>query len=198
MKARLILTILRHRALPWAVSLVVAMGVSVNIYRQWQQLSEVLLKEPAREQAVLEPTKAPVKYRENLFGEHRQQTQPVHERSPLPMTLVGSFVHPMSERSSAIIMVSGRPPRLFKLGDQIVSGAILEEVQPSYVVLSRDGSLDPLYFPDAMKAPTKPVGQVVRYAYLTDFYLKKLRPTSSESATELRLEPLVRINKNPL
>lgn len=198
MKARLIFTILRHRSLPWAVSLVVIMGMSVSIYNQWQQLSELLHQEPARKQAVLEPRKAPAKYRQNLFGAPRQQAQPIPERSPLPMTLMGSFVHPASDRSSAIIVVSGRPPRLFNLGDQIVSGAILKEVQPSYVVLSRDGSLDPLYFPDAMKAPTKPVGQVVRYANFTDSYLKKLRPTSSESATELRLEPLVRINQNLL
>nr|WP_272890601.1 type II secretion system protein N [Stutzerimonas stutzeri] len=172
--------------------------MSVNIYNQWQQLREVLLQEPAREQAVLEPRKAPANYRKNLFGEPRQQTQPLHERSPLPMTLVGSFVHPVSARSSAIIVVSGRPPRLFKSGDQIVPGAILSEVQPSHVVLSRNGSLDPLYFPDAMKVPAKPVGQVVRYADLTDSYLKKLHPTPSESATGLRLEPLGRVNQNPL
>ncbi|MCG6538889.1 hypothetical protein MCB86_02225 [Pseudomonas sp. KSR10] len=198
MKARLIFTILRHRSLPWAVSLVAVLGMSVNLVNQWQQLSELLREEPAHEQALLEPRKAPARYRENLFGEPRQPTQAVHERSPLPMTLVGSFVHPVSARSSAIIVVSGRPPRLFKSGDQIVPGAILNEVQPSHVVLSRNGSLDPLYFPDAMKAPTKPVGQVIRYADLTDSYLKKLQPTPSERATGLRLEPLGRVNQNPL
>ncbi|MGY8820873.1 MAG: type II secretion system protein N [Pseudomonadales bacterium] len=198
MKPRLLFTILRHRSLPWAVSLVVTMGMSVSIYNQWQQLSELLHEEPARKQTVLEPTKAPTKYRENLFGEPRPQTQPIPERSPLPMTLVGSFVHPVSERSSAMIVVSGGPPRLFKSGDQIVPGAILNEVQPSHVVLSRNGSLDPLYFPDVMKVPAKPVGQVVRYADLSDSYLKKLHPTSSESATGLRRESLGRVNPNPL
>lgn len=91
------------------------------------------------------------------------------------MTLLGSFVHARGERSSAIIAVSGRPPRLFKTGEQLLNGVTLSEVQPDRVILSRSQSRDALYFPAALKVATMTAGEIVRYGNLTDAHLEKLR-----------------------
>jgi len=176
MEQRLINRIFSHRLLPWAVSLVLAVVMGVSFANQWRQFQELLYQEPVRKQTHIEPRKAPSKYRDRLFGAPRQSTNPSPEQVlHSSMTLVGSFVHERGERSSAIIAVSGRPPRLFTTGEQLVNGVTLSEVQPDHVILSRGQSRDALYFPAALKVATTAAGQIVRYGNLTDAHLEKLR-----------------------
>ena len=191
MKPRLLFTILRHRSLPWTVSLAVAIGMSVSLANQWHQFSELLHQEPVRKQALRDPTITPSTYRDKLFGEPQQRQRASAELTPrLSVTLVGSLVHAKGDRSSAIIAVSGRPPRLFKTGDQLSEGVVLSEVQPDHVILARGNLRDPLYFPEAVKAMAEPIGRVVRHDNLTDAHLKKLQPMSSGDLQEAHLKLL--------
>lgn len=188
MKQRLIARVFSHRFLPWAVSLVVAVLMSVSLVKQWHQLQELLHEEPVREWTHNEPKIAPGKHRDRLFGEPRPPPQASSEQAlPSSMTLVGSFVHAQGERSSAIIAVSGRPPRLFKTGEQLVNGVILSEVQSNHVILSRGQSRDPLFFPDALKAATRSAGAITRYGNLTDAHLEKLQGSPSRGSLGVQL-----------
>lgn len=176
MEQRLINRIFSHRLLPWAVSLVLAVVMGVSFVNQWHQIQELLHEEPVREWTHNEQKIAPSKYRDSLFGAPRRPTHPSSEHVlPSSMTLVGSFVHARGERSSAIIAVSGRPPRLFTTGEQLANGVTLSEVQPDHVILSRGQSHDALYFPAALKVATTTAGEIVRYGNLTDAHLEKLR-----------------------
>lgn len=55
-----------------------------------------------------------------------------------------------NEYSSAIIQGSNQD-KLYSIGETLPGGAILREVHSEHVVLSRNGQLETLYFPDAGK-----------------------------------------------
>lgn len=176
MEQRLIKRIFNHHLLPWAVSLLLAVVMSVSFSNQWHQPPELLHEVPVREWTHNEPKIAPSKYRDRIFGEPRQPPHASSEQAlPPSMTLVGSFLHAQGEHSSAIIAVPGRPPRLFKTGEQLVNGVILSDVQSDHVILSRGKSHHPLFFPEDLKVATRSAGAITRYGNLTDTHIEKLR-----------------------
>ena len=71
-------------------------------------------------------------------------------------TLLGSFVHAQPERSIAIIRRAGGLPELFRPGAELDSGISLQTVYADRVEISRNGSLETLYFPASRSAPLLP------------------------------------------
>lgn len=71
-------------------------------------------------------------------------------------TLLGSFVHAQPERSIAIIRRAGGTPELFRPGAELDSGISLQTVYADRVEISRNGSLETLYFPASRSAPLLP------------------------------------------
>lgn len=67
----------------------------------------------------------------------------------LSLTLKGALtdINHKNEDSSAIIQGSNQE-QLYSLGDTLPGGATLKEIFPDHVILSRNGQLEKLFFPD--------------------------------------------------
>lgn len=86
-----------------------------------------------------------------IFGTPATQAQlPVASRSSL--SLHGSFVHPDPSRSTAIIQIDVQPPRLYRVGEQLQQGLILQRVYPDSIEIMRDGNVENLSFPEIRAA----------------------------------------------
>lgn len=90
--------------------------------------------------------------------------------SSASLTLHGSFVHAQPERSIAIIQRAGGVPELYRPGAELDSGVSLQTVYADRVEISRNGSLETLYFPSARSAPLLP-----------DDYLDYGEPTDTQA-----------------
>lgn len=69
----------------------------------------------------------------------------------LRLTLMGSFVHPDKQRSTAIITQEGGKPKRFHVGETIQEGISLHAVYRDRVELERQGRLETLMFPKQNK-----------------------------------------------
>lgn len=63
------------------------------------------------------------------------------------LTLLGSFVHADPARSTAIVQLSGSPPQLYRVGEELQSGLSLKSVHPDRVEIQRNGRIENLFFP---------------------------------------------------
>ncbi len=92
----------------------------------------------------------------HLFGEEgikpvaQAQNQEVNAPpTRLSLELQGVFVAPKEEDSTAMISESRRESQLFRIGSKVSGNASLAAVFPDRVLLSINGKMEALYFPDA-------------------------------------------------
>lgn len=81
-----------------------------------------------------------------LFGTPAK-TNSAPPTTNLRLSLLGSFVHPDSQRSSAIIRKDDGKPQRFRVGDNVQDGIRLHAVYPDRIELERQGHLETLSFP---------------------------------------------------
>lgn len=95
---------------------------------------------------------------ESLFGTPAttagQRYSP--DASSSDLTLLGSFVHADPARSTAIIQLSGQPPQLYRVEQELESGVRLHSVHPDRVEILRGGRVESLYFPSVRSATAVP------------------------------------------
>lgn len=95
---------------------------------------------------------------ESLFGTPATAGQPYAPGgvSSSNLTLLGSFVHADPARSTAIIQLSGQPPQLYRVEQELESGVRLHSVHPDKVEILRGGRVESLYFPSIRSATAVP------------------------------------------
>lgn len=94
---------------------------------------------------------------ESLFGTPATAGQPyASEASNSDLTLLGSFVHADPARSTAIIQLSGQPPQLYRIEQELESGVRLHSVHPDRVEIMRGGRVESLYFPSVRSVTAVP------------------------------------------
>jgi len=90
---------------------------------------------------------------EGLFGSPASSSQNYAAgESSSNLTLLGSFVHADPAKSKAIIQVSGSPPQLFQIEQQLDTGLRLHSVHPDRVEIARGGRIETLHFPSVRSA----------------------------------------------
>ena len=90
---------------------------------------------------------------ENLFGTPASSGQNYATgESSSNLTLLGSFVHADPSRSKAIIQLSGAPPQLYQIEQELETGLRLHSVHPDRVEVVRGGRIENLYFPSVRSA----------------------------------------------
>lgn len=136
------------------VSILFLLGVcAMSLSLSWQTLDLVrLLRSPAPAptefSASAQQQPIVVESLQGLFGTPLQQRG--DQQAPattLQLTLLGSFVSPDSQRSTAIVLVAGGKPKRLAIGDEISDGVRLQAVHQDHVVLSRNGRDESLRFP---------------------------------------------------
>lgn len=94
---------------------------------------------------------------ESLFGTTASAGQSYTSgASSSDLTLLGSFVHADPSRSTAIIQLSGQPPQLYRVEEELEAGVSLHSVHPDRVEVMRGGRLESLYFPSVRSATAVP------------------------------------------
>lgn len=138
----------RHGVTGLCILVVIAMSQSLS----WQALDLVrVLRSPAPAPAAAPeapPARLALDSLQDLFGTPVQASsdQPAPPTS-LQLTLLGSFVNPDSQRSTAIIQVAGGSPQRLTVGDPLNASVRLQAVHQDHVVLSRNGREESLHFP---------------------------------------------------
>lgn len=87
-----------------------------------------------------------------LFGKGASQQQVVQKHIPktnLRLILKGAFANANDKLSSAIIEGSNRRADLYRVGDSLPGQAKLHKVKSNHVIISRNGVLETLHFPEA-------------------------------------------------
>jgi len=92
----------------------------------------------------------------HLFGDAQEAPVVVQEEISAPETrlrlvLMGVFMSPVKERSSAIIAEQGREGEFFIVGDRVQGRARLAQVYEDKVILDNSGKLETLTFEDTAK-----------------------------------------------
>lgn len=88
-----------------------------------------------------------------LFGVHQPADSGPPPATNLQLTLLGSFVHRDSQRSSALIRRQGYPEQRYTTGDEIDNGVRLDAVHADRVELLRNGRRESLAFPEQKTSP---------------------------------------------
>ncbi|WP_434002821.1 type II secretion system protein N [Endozoicomonas sp.] len=140
--------------------LTIAMIVSLGI--QSFSFYESLLKDDALDNSEqvsqVQPSEEVLTPRdfELLFGANHQP-EVAKQTADIPKTRLNLVLRgavgergQKNKNSSAIIQGSNQD-KLYAIGDTLPGGAILREVHSDHVILSRNGQLETLYFPDAGK-----------------------------------------------
>lgn len=155
----------RHGVTGLCILVVIAMSQSLS----WQALDLARLLRatpPAPAAAPVAPqAQLALDALQGLFGTPLQARgdQPAPPTS-LQLTLLGSFVNPDSQRSTAIIQVAGGNPQRLTVGDPLNASVRLQAVHQDHVVLSRNGREESLHFlrprtPTATPRSAQPVTQ---------------------------------------
>lgn len=101
---------------------------------------------------------------EGLFGSPASTGQSyISGESSSDLTLLGSFVHADPARSTAIIQLSGQPPQLYRVDQELESGALLYSVHPDRVEVKRGGRIESLFFP-SVRSPTAGLNSLPDYS----------------------------------
>jgi general secretion pathway protein C len=94
---------------------------------------------------------------ESLFGTPASSGQNYATvESSSNLTLLGSFVHADPAKSKAIIQLSGSPPQLYQIEQELETGLRLHSVHPDRVEVVRGGRIESLYFPSVRSASAVP------------------------------------------
>lgn len=137
--------------------LCIAMFLSLGI--QGYSLYQSLRDEPdinleQRSDLNPEPQALTIKDFDLLFG-FNNKTEAHSKSSEIPKTKLNLILRGAladignhTENSSAIIQGNSQD-KLYALGDTLPGGATLKEIHPDHVILSRNGQLEKLFFPDS-------------------------------------------------
>ncbi|GEM_PF-146925 len=138
-----------------------AMVVLFGLYlagqiREWLQLTQA--PSAAAAQSSQPAGVAPDLQRmESLFGTPVSTSQSYTAgTSNSDLILLGSFVHADPARSTAIIQLSGFPPQLYRVEEELEPDVSLHSVHPDKVEILRGGRVESLYFPSVRSATAVP------------------------------------------
>jgi general secretion pathway protein C len=147
----------QHAPLMVSVAIIVLFSLYLaGQIREWLQLTQTA---PAATEDSSQPAGvAPDLQRmESLFGTPASAGQSyIPGASGSDLTLLGSFVHADPARSTAIIQLSGQPPQLYRIEQELESGVRLHNVHPDRVEILRNGRIESLYFPSVRSATAVP------------------------------------------
>ncbi len=88
----------------------------------------------------------------NLFGVFQAEAAPVQENVPvtnLNLELQGIFTADEPRDSTAIVAQRGQSGQLYGIGDRLPGNAVLEAVQPGFILIKRGSRTEKLAFDDA-------------------------------------------------
>jgi general secretion pathway protein C len=120
----------------------------------WLQLAQAP-PEPAADSGQPAGVAPDLQRMESLFGTPASQSY-TPGASSSDLTLLGSFVHADPARSTAIIQLSGQPPQLYRIDEQLESGMLLHSVHPDRIEIQRGGQIESLYFPSTRSVTAVP------------------------------------------
>ncbi|RDH44875.1 type II secretion system protein N [Zooshikella ganghwensis] len=130
--------------------------IGMTVASQGLSIYTLLIAEPAQPEIIRQPSqyqKAAINPANValLFG-RGQDPQTVQKNIPktnLRLILKGAFANADDKLSSAIIEGSDRRTALYYVGDTLPGNAQLDKVHSDHIVISRNGVLETLYFPEA-------------------------------------------------
>ncbi|AMO55811.1 type II secretion system protein N [Endozoicomonas montiporae] len=141
------------------ILLCIAMLISLGI--QGFQLLKIFQEKPVavlepKSELTTEPQAISVKDFDLLFG-FNNKTEAQNNSADIPKTKLNLILRgaladigASAEDSSAIIQGSSQD-KLYSPGDSLPGGVTLKEIHPDHVILSRNGQLEKLFFPDSGK-----------------------------------------------
>ena len=133
---------------PTLLALLLVVLMSATLAWQSVALQRLLHSTPATRSAVPESRShsTDVQSLLPLFGSGPPNSATLAPTTSLSLTLLGSFVHANSQRSSAIIQLQGSPAKRYRVGGELSSGVLLHAVYRDRVELKRNGRLETLAF----------------------------------------------------
>lgn len=139
----------------WVLTFVVAYQLAVFT---WMVIDQpvLVLPEPSKGKATQNTKQSFDMASWHLFGDAAeapvvQQEEISAPETRLRLSLMGVFVSPNKDQSSAIIAEQGREGEFFKVGDRVQGRARLAQVYEDKVILDNSGKLETLTFEDAAK-----------------------------------------------
>lgn len=147
----------QHAPLIVSAVIVVLFGLYLaGQIREWLQLSQ--MPSATASQSGQPAGVAPDLQRmEGLFGTPASSSQNyMPGASNSDLTLLGSFVHADPSRSTAIIQLSGMPPQLYRVEEELEPDVRLHSVHPDRVEILRGGRVESLYFPSVRSVTAVP------------------------------------------
>ncbi|WP_354009878.1 type II secretion system protein N [Endozoicomonas lisbonensis] len=148
-KNRILITILL------CIAMFISLGIQgLQLFKTFQDTASTNL-EPKSE-LTQEPQALSAKDFDLLFG-FNNQTEARNKSADIPKTKLNLILRGAladiganAEDSSAIIQGSNQD-KLYSPGDSLPGGVTLKEIHPDHVILSRNGQLEKLFFPDSGK-----------------------------------------------
>lgn len=191
MKARHFLVLIHHRGLPWAVAACVATLMAVSMLKQWHAWSALTAERPLQDSEALVRNPINIDRLSTLFGSPAAVINEPQKVVSVPIILLGSFVHPIADRSSAILRISGEAPVTVRVGQQIIPGVHLETIRADHVEVSRNGTGEKLFFPNLPGRPTNmATGIINARPPLTAALLENLRTSAADQTSRRAIETL--------
>lgn len=132
---------------PTLLALLLVLLMSVSLALQSVALRRLLLSPAASSSAAPESRSHSTNMQSllGLFGSGVTATRSAPSTT-MRLTLLGSFVHADSQRSSAIIQLEGNPAKRYATGQELSNGVSLHGVYRDRVELKRNGRLETLAF----------------------------------------------------
>ena len=133
---------------PTLLALLLVLLMSVSLALQSVALRRLLLS-PAASSSAAPESRSHSTNMQSLLGlfDSGVTTTRSAPSTTMRLTLLGSFVHADSQRSSAIIRKDDGKPQRFRVGDNVQDGIRLHAVYPDRIELERQGHLETLSFP---------------------------------------------------
>jgi general secretion pathway protein C len=175
-----------HRHAPTLLGLALIIAISISLAWQtadWIRLTQAPPAAPenpdsAVTENVIDPQLA------LLFGSSASQQGPAPS-TDLRLTLLGSFVNPDPQHSSAIIL-NGNTAQRYSVGSEISSGVTLHSVSTNQVELMRNGRRESLSFPVAQSNAFNPTGEGYAAAAEEALTPEQLEVLESDDLKQLR------------
>ena len=99
----------------------------------------------------------------SLFGQYIPVTEPSHNLEPIAPIPVKTTAYTLQaiyfsqhRKLSAISIVTGQKDNLYWENDELVSGVIVDKIEPDHVLLKQNGRLEQLFFDTASQKPPLP------------------------------------------
>ncbi|MCX4024961.1 hypothetical protein H0A36_16700 [Endozoicomonas sp. SM1973] len=149
---------LGHKKNISAFCLIVLVLIGMTLATKGMQLYQALTAPKPQVEAIRDVAQTKPRSQYNaqsialLFGKGVSE-QPVAQKhipkTNLRLVLKGAFANQNDRLSSAIIEGSNRQAILYQVGDTLPGQATLHKVKKDHVIISRNGVLETLYFPEA-------------------------------------------------